>query len=222
MITTVAGNGTAGFSGDNGPATSAQLNLQQSQWLPAGVAVDASGNIFIVDAGNQRIRKVSNGVITTIAGTGSPGYSGDGGPATSGQLNNPSSIAIDTAGKIYFSDSSNGRVRMLTSNCTYSVSPTSVLVGALGGPFAISIQTSAGCSRSIAGAPSWILPVTPFGTGPATVTLVFPANNGAVRAANVSIAGHRFRLRRRLHLRLACLSSLLLWSKSHPRAVRLR
>jgi trimeric autotransporter adhesin len=189
VISTVAGNGTAGFSGDNGPATSAQLNLQQSPLLPAGVAADGSGNIFIVDAGNQRIRKVSNGVITTIAGTGSMGYSGDGGPANSSELNNPSGIAVDTAGKVYFSDSSNGRVRVLTSSCTYIVSPASVLVGPLGGPFAISIQTSAGCSWSIAGAPSWILPVTPFGTGTATVTLVFPANNGEVRTANVSIAG---------------------------------
>jgi uncharacterized protein (TIGR03437 family) len=189
VITTVVGKGTAGFSGDNGPAASAELNLQQNQLLPAGVAADAAGNIFIADAGNQRIRKVSNGVITTIAGTGSGGYSGDGGAATSAELNNPSGIAVDSAGKVYFSDSSNGRIRVLASSCTYAVSPTSVQVGPLGGPFAISIQTSAGCSWSIAGAPSWMLPVTPFGTGPATVTLVFLANNGAVRFANLSIAG---------------------------------
>jgi uncharacterized protein (TIGR03437 family) len=188
-ISTVAGNGTAGFSGDNGPATSAELNLQQSSLLPAGVAVDASGNLFIADSGNQRVRKVSNGVITTVAGTGTPGYGGDGGPAASAQLNNPSGIAIDTTGKVYISDSNNGRVRVLTSSCAYIVSPASALVGALGGPIAIAIQTSAGCSWSITGLPSWILPVTPFGAGAATVTLVIAANSGAVRTGNASIAG---------------------------------
>ena len=80
MITTVAGNGTPGFSGDNGPATSAQLND------PYGVAVDSAGNLYIADTDNNRIRKVSNGVITTVAGNGTPGYSGDNGPATSAQL----------------------------------------------------------------------------------------------------------------------------------------
>jgi uncharacterized protein (TIGR03437 family) len=148
-----------------------------------------SGNIFIVDSGNQRIREVSNGLITTIAGTGSPGYSGDGGPATSGELNNPSGIAIDTAGKIYISDSNNGRIRVLTSNCTYSVGPVSILVNAPGGTFPIRIQTSAGCSWSITGAPNWILPAPPFGTGTATVTLVIPVNNGAARVGNLTVAG---------------------------------
>jgi DNA-binding beta-propeller fold protein YncE len=80
VISTVAGNGTQGFSGDNGPATSAQLNQ------PAGIAVDSAGNLYIADEGNNRIRKVTNGVITTVAGNGTRGFSGDGGPATSAQL----------------------------------------------------------------------------------------------------------------------------------------
>ena len=67
MITTVAGNGTPGFSGDNGPATSAQL------FYPLGVAADSAGNLYIADTGNSRIRKVSNGVITTVAGNGTSG-----------------------------------------------------------------------------------------------------------------------------------------------------
>ncbi len=83
MITTVAGNGTAGYSGDNGPATSAQLIY------PHGVAVDSAGNLYIADTNNYRIRKVSNGVITTIAGNGTSGFSGDNGPATSAQLSDP-------------------------------------------------------------------------------------------------------------------------------------
>ncbi len=80
MITTVAGNGTPGFSGDNGPATSAQL------YGPSAVAVDSAGNLYIADTVNNRIRKVSNGVITTVAGNGTAGFSGDNGPATSAQL----------------------------------------------------------------------------------------------------------------------------------------
>ncbi len=201
MITTVAGNGTAGFSGDNGPATSAQLNLQSgavncclpvnpSPRLPGGLTLDASGNLFIADSGNQRVRTVSNGVINTIAGTGTPGYSGDGGPASSAQFNNPSGIAIDTAGKIYISDSSNGRVRLLTSNCTYNVGPLSVTVPASGGTFPILVQTGASCSWSIEGLPNWItLSIRLPGAGPAVVYLVVAANAGGGRAVGVTIAG---------------------------------
>jgi uncharacterized protein (TIGR03437 family) len=201
VITTVAGNGTAGFSGDNGPATSAQLNLQSggvncclpvnpSPRLPGGLAVDAAGNLFIADSGNQRVRQVSNGVITTIAGTGAPGYSGDGGPATSADLYNPSGIAIDSVGKIYVSDSSNGRIRLLTSNCTYTVGPLSITVPAAGGTFPIVVQASASCSWSVVGLPSWITQSTPLpGAGPATIDLVVAANTGAPRTVSLTIAG---------------------------------
>ncbi len=94
----MAGNGTAGFSGDNGPATSAELNV------PAGVAVDSAGNLYIADYGNNRIRKVSNGVITTVAGNGTAGFSGDNGPATSAELNMPGGVAVDSAGNLYIAD----------------------------------------------------------------------------------------------------------------------
>lgn len=87
MITTVAGNGVYGFSGDNGPAASAALAN------PSGVAVDSAGNIYIADADNNCIRKVANGVITTVAGNGTAGFSGDNGPATSAQLHGPVSVA---------------------------------------------------------------------------------------------------------------------------------
>ena len=83
VLTLVAGNGTPGFSGDDGPPTTAQLNG------PQGVAVDSAGNLYIADTNNQSIRKVSNGVITTVAGNRTPGFSGDNGPATSAQLNRP-------------------------------------------------------------------------------------------------------------------------------------
>jgi trimeric autotransporter adhesin len=95
VITTVAGNGTFGFSGDNGPALSAQL------YQPTGVAVDSGGNIYIADTFNNRIRKVSNGVITTIAGNGTGGFAGDNGPATSSELLQPKGVAVDSAGNVY-------------------------------------------------------------------------------------------------------------------------
>lgn len=109
IITTVAGNGTAGFSGDGGPATAAQLNR------PWDVAVDAAGDIFIADYNNSRIRVVNTaGVITTVAGGIGPGYAGDGGPALRAMLNFPTGLALDTNGNLYVADSSNNVVRLLT------------------------------------------------------------------------------------------------------------
>ena len=104
-ITTIAGTGTAGFVGDGGQATSAQLNQ------PWGVAVDTSGNVYIGDTSNNRVRKVSGGNITTVAGTGAPGYSGDGGQATSAQLNLPKAVAVDAQGNLYIADYGNNRIR---------------------------------------------------------------------------------------------------------------
>ena len=100
-IKTVAGNGTPGYSGDNGPATSAQL------YYPSGMAVDTAGNLYIADELNNRVRRVSNGVITTVAGNGMRGYNGDNGPATSAQLGLPSGVAVDAAGNLYIADSYN-------------------------------------------------------------------------------------------------------------------
>jgi trimeric autotransporter adhesin len=110
FITTVAGNGTTGFSGDGGLATSATL------FQPYGVAVDQSGNIYIADSSNHRIRLVTQGtgIITTLAGDGSSGYSGDGGPAASAQFNNPRDVSIDASGNVYISDTYNHRVRVVT------------------------------------------------------------------------------------------------------------
>jgi uncharacterized protein (TIGR03437 family) len=122
VITTVAGNGTYGFSGDNGPATSAQVNQ------PWGVAVDSAGNLYVSDTGNNRIRKVSNGVITTVAGNGTRGFSGDGGPATSAQVNLPAGVAVDSAGNVYFADRENNRIRVLTPAAAIPQTPTIVRV----------------------------------------------------------------------------------------------
>lgn len=171
VITTVAGNGSEGFSGDNGPATAAMLSN------PEGVAVDRDGNIYIVDAGNYRLRRVdaasktiltvagstfgfagdgtfanaakfanplgitidashniyiadtannrirkidgTTNVITTVAGNGTAGFTGDGSLATSARLNEPSAVAIDASGKLYIADTNNNRIRVLTTIPTH-------------------------------------------------------------------------------------------------------
>ncbi|NQT70398.1 MAG: hypothetical protein HQ552_12545 [Desulfobacteraceae bacterium] len=111
VITTVAGNGSGGYSGDNGPATNARL------YYPRRVAVDNAGNLYIADYRNHRIRKVdTNGVITTVAGKGSKGYSGDNGPATDARLNIPQDVAVDSAGNRYIADTYNSRVRKVEMN----------------------------------------------------------------------------------------------------------
>jgi hypothetical protein len=126
-ITTVAGNGTQGFSGDSGQATLAMLNN------PSGIAVDAPGNLYIADSGNNRIRKVSTtGVITTVAGTGVGGFSGDTGPATSAQLNGPSAVAIDTTGNLYIADGNNFRVRKVSTSGTITTVAGNGTAGFLG------------------------------------------------------------------------------------------
>jgi len=107
VITTVAGNGTAGYGGDTGPATNAQLDD------PTAVAVDSSGDLYIADAGNYVIREVNGAahVITTVAGDGTQDNSGDNGPATSAQLNDPTGVAVDTQGNLFIADAGSNVIR---------------------------------------------------------------------------------------------------------------
>lgn len=111
IITTVAGGGTSSGIGDEGPATQARL------FYPSGVIVDAAGNLFIADTGNNRIRKVdaTTRIISTVAGGGSPSSLGDGGPATSASLSLPTAIALDAAGNLFIADRNNHRIRRVSA-----------------------------------------------------------------------------------------------------------
>ena len=110
IITTIAGTGAAGYSGDGGQATNAGLNQ------PFGVALDVTGNLYITESSNNRIRKVNTlGIITTIAGNGTQGFSGDGGQATDAELYNASGMVIDANNNLYIADEDNNRIRMINT-----------------------------------------------------------------------------------------------------------
>jgi uncharacterized protein (TIGR03437 family) len=134
VLTTVAG-GASGFSGDGGPATKAALSF------PSGVAVDGAGNIYFADKSNNRVRKVdTKGIITTFAGTGTAGFSGDGGPATSARLGLGlalpfQGVAVDGAGNVYIADPQNNRIRMVNPSgiiSTFAGNGTGFATGGLG------------------------------------------------------------------------------------------
>lgn len=143
VITTVAGNGQPGYSGDGGPATSAMFNSLQ------GIEVDSSGNLYIADTFNQRIRRVSTqGVVTTVAGNGTPAYAGDGGPATQASLFNPYDVAFDATGNMYIADFSNTLIRRVSPGGTIlryagggsSLVDTSAFNARLTGPTALALD----------------------------------------------------------------------------------
>ena len=102
-ISTLAGNGTSGYSGDRGSAIQAQVSF------PGGIAIDPSGKVYIADGGNHVVRMVTNGTISTVAGNNKVGYSGDKAAATSAQLNNPTGVALDSSGNLYIADAGQHR-----------------------------------------------------------------------------------------------------------------
>ena len=131
IITTVAGNGTLGSSGDGGSAIAASFNI------PIRCAVDKAGNLYIVDQGLHRVRKVdTNGNISNFAGTGTQGFSGDGGPAANASMNNPTAAAFDAAGNLYITDQANQRIRRVdTGGVVQTIAGTGTAVyGGDGGP----------------------------------------------------------------------------------------
>src|SRR5579872_5113173 len=113
MLARIAGNGRAGYSGDGGPAGAAQL------MTPAGIAVDAAGNVYVADRDASVIRKIStDGTISTVAGTGTAGYNGDGQAGSQAQLNSPMGLALDAAGNLLIADMQNHRIRKLSTGGT--------------------------------------------------------------------------------------------------------
>lgn len=128
VITTVAGSGTQGFAGDGGSATSAQIDG------PFGVAVDAAGNLYIADTNNHVVRQVSpNGTISTVAGTGTRGFLGDGGAARDAWLDGPQAVALDAAGNLYIADTFNGRIRRVGTDGVISTVAGRGSIGIFGG-----------------------------------------------------------------------------------------
>jgi uncharacterized protein (TIGR03437 family) len=171
IITTIVGNGTPSFGGDNGPAISAQLSG------PVSIALDPAGNLYIADTYNNRIRKVSNGVITTIAGNGTQSFGGDNGPALLGQLDQPFGIAVDSSGNVYFTDGANSRVRVLTPSATIVQLP--------------SIAAVANAASNVSGpvAPGEIVVLTGSRLGPPQLTSASVGGDGLydTQLASVSV-----------------------------------
>ncbi len=195
-ISTIAGNGTPSYQGDGGLATSATVNN------PQGVAVDSANNVYIADTSNSAIRKVtvSTGIITTVAGTITSGFSGDQGLATSAELDDPDGVAVDAAGNIYIADRFNSRIRMvLTSGIIVTVAgmtgqpalkgdggpatsallffPTGVVLDGSGNVYITDNQNEAIRKLTpVAGAPSilpgGIITATDFGGAPAAPRIV--------------------------------------------------
>jgi sugar lactone lactonase YvrE len=153
VISTVAGNGTNGYSGDGGPAINASLSS------PAGIAVDGQGNLYIADLGNERIRKVTAaGIISSIAGTGASGFSGDGGPATAAQLSSPNGIKVDSVGNIYIADLGNHRIREIVAQpatVTLNTNPAglSLTVDGVSVTAPLTLSWLPGSAHTIEGAP---------------------------------------------------------------------
>jgi sugar lactone lactonase YvrE len=173
VFSALAGTGTPGFSGDAGPAYAAQFNS------PTNVAVSSAGDVYILDAGNYRIRKIAHetGLIQTIAGTGTPGFSGDGGPARSAQIYTryplySAGMTVDTFGNLYFSDSRNGRVRR--------ISPGGIITTVAGGGFGVAEDGVAALSALLT-EPTGIA-IGPLGT-------LFIADLGRNRIRRVNGAG---------------------------------
>jgi trimeric autotransporter adhesin len=193
-ISTVAGTGALGFNGDGIQATAAQLSR------PAGVSIDNIGNIYFADNGNHRVRKIDlSGVISTIAGSGTSGYTGDNGPATDAQLNEPGGIALDLGGNIYVAEYMNNSIRKVDASGIITTIAGGIVSGYSGdgGPATSArLKKPIGISISAFGyvyiADTWnncireINPKGMIGTVAGTGTLGFAGDGGNATAAKLS------------------------------------
>ena len=193
VITTIAGNGTAGYTGDNGSALSAKLNPSSG-----GIVVDSAGDIYFSDRLNSVIRKVisSSGLISTIAGNGVDGYSGDGGPATSAELAQPQGIGLDSVGNIYIADIYNNRVREVgalgSTSITVTVSPSSAtLYASQQKQFSATVTNTSNTGVTWSITPAGVGSINSFGlyTAPATITSQQTVTATATSQANPTISG---------------------------------
>ncbi|NUS61254.1 MAG: hypothetical protein HOQ01_09930, partial [Lysobacter sp.] len=189
VITTVVG-GNAGFGGDNGPASKALIDR------PMGLAIDAAGNLYFADSGNRRVRRIApNGTITTVAGNGNFTATGDGGQATAAAIGEPSGLAIDKNGNLYFSDRRNNYIRKVTSAgviSTYAGNGTAGLTGNDGPAKSASLNGPDGIDVDAAGNlyiadvnNKMIRRVTPTGTISAFMNASYPINVAVDKAGNV-------------------------------------
>jgi sugar lactone lactonase YvrE len=192
MIATVAGTGVAGFAGDGGPATMAQLTN------PEGIAVDGAGNLYIADRDNHRVRKVTPaGTISTVAGTGAAGFSGDGGQASAAQLKGPQGVAVDGAGALYIADTGNSRVRRVapdgvittvagSGTAGFSGDGGQAILAQLGAPSALAIDGSANLFILDTNRVRKVAPGGVISTVAGTGTAGFSGDGGPATAAQVN------------------------------------
>jgi sugar lactone lactonase YvrE len=165
-ISVAAGTGARGFSGDGEAAAKALLNV------PKGLAVDGAGNLYVADDLNQRIRRISpDGKIATVAGRGTPGFAGDGGPALKAALFRPSAVAVDAFGNLYIADTMNNRIRKVSMSASFSAVPAAVdLTGALSRTVRLRASNPALTWQAKASEP-WIQLSAAQGAFPANVTI---------------------------------------------------
>jgi uncharacterized protein (TIGR03437 family) len=178
IIRTVAGTGEPGYLSDGVAANRTNI------WNPVGVAVDSAGNLYVADTYNNRIRKVSNGIMTTIAGNGLYGFSGDGGPATSASLGNPTGVAVDSAGNVYIADASNDRIRKVSGGIITTIVeglflPDGVAVDAAGNVYIA--DTGNNVIRKVSGDTL----TTVAGTGPSSCSSGFSGDGGPATSATL-------------------------------------
>jgi hypothetical protein len=175
IINTIAGNGTVGYKGNGGRATSAELNLDNE----GCVAVDAKGNLFIADSGNNAIREVSTaGIITTVAGNPRAGYSGNGGPAASATLNNPTGVTVSTTGELYIADTYNNVVREVSGVAAAVTLQLTAVINS-------SSQVSVGFN-AFPGATNYVLSMAQGNAAPTTV----PQSKFTVESSNAQPSGN--------------------------------